>query len=108
MQSQKWRQTLLLKGPAGDVRSTQSETEREEARGIPRLLQEDAEQVVQLLQEEPRDRCPFKNLVEDAQILLRGCDCSVQHVWKEGNLCADFLAKMGAKKWEPINPKKYW
>lgn len=66
------------------------------------MIETNAEQVVQLLQEEPGDRCPFKNLVEDAQILLRGCDCSVQHVWKEGNLCADFLAKMGANQPEEI------
>ncbi|KAL7196821.1 hypothetical protein ACSBR1_036770 [Camellia fascicularis] len=62
----------------------------------------DAEQVVQLMHEEPGDKTPFKNLVQDAQILLRGCECSVQHVWKEGNLYADALAKMGANQPEDM------
>ncbi|KAL7259307.1 hypothetical protein ACSBR1_005238 [Camellia fascicularis] len=66
------------------------------------MIETDAKQVVQLLQEEPGDRCPFKNLVEDAQILLRGCECSVQYVWKEGNLYANFLAKMEANQPEEM------
>ncbi|KAL7256446.1 hypothetical protein ACSBR1_010384 [Camellia fascicularis] len=52
--------------------------------------------------EKKRDTCPFKNLVEDAKILLRGCNCTVQHVWKEGNLCADALAKLGATQPEDM------
>ncbi|XP_028080539.1 uncharacterized protein LOC114282098 [Camellia sinensis] len=58
----------------------------------------DTMQVVQLMNEETRDNCPFKNLVEDSKILLQGCQCTVQHVWKEGNLCADALAKFGAQQ----------
>ncbi|CAL5415798.1 unnamed protein product [Camellia sinensis] len=62
----------------------------------------DTMQVVQLMNEETRDNCPFKNLVEDSKILFRGCQCTVQHVWKEGNLCADALAKFGAQQPEDM------
>ncbi|CAL5387082.1 unnamed protein product [Camellia sinensis] len=33
---------------------------------------------------------------------MRGCECSVQHVYKEKNLCVDALAKLGADQLEEI------
>ncbi|XP_028069972.1 uncharacterized protein LOC114272460 [Camellia sinensis] len=66
------------------------------------LIETDATQVVKLLKEEIVANCPFKNLVDDAKILIRGCECTIQHIWKEGNLCADALAKFGAEQLEDI------
>ncbi|CAL5357000.1 unnamed protein product [Camellia sinensis] len=66
------------------------------------IIETDAAQVVHLLQEEVGDKCPFKRLVEDTKILLNGCNCTVQHVWKEANLCADALAKLGAAQQEDM------
>ncbi|CAL5417905.1 unnamed protein product [Camellia sinensis] len=58
----------------------------------------DAEQIVQLLNEEPGEKCPFREIVEDSRIILRGCECSVQCVSRGGNICADALAKFGANQ----------
>ncbi|CAL5385015.1 unnamed protein product [Camellia sinensis] len=33
---------------------------------------------------------------------MRGCECAVQHVYKEKNLCVDALAKLGADQLEEI------
>lgn len=66
------------------------------------LIETDAAQVVKLMEEEIADNCPFKSLVDDAKILLRGCECTIQHMWKEGNLCTDALAKLGAAQPEDI------
>ncbi|CAL5419769.1 unnamed protein product [Camellia sinensis] len=59
-------------------------------------IETECEQAMKLLKEEPNAKCPFKGLVEDAHIIMRGCECTVQRVYKEGNLCADALAKFGA------------
>ncbi|KAL7218975.1 hypothetical protein ACSBR2_012110 [Camellia fascicularis] len=53
-------------------------------------------EVVQLMEEDTTNKFPFKGLLEDAKIISRGCECTIQHVYKEGNLCADALAKLGA------------
>ncbi|XP_028078092.1 uncharacterized protein LOC114279985 [Camellia sinensis] len=66
------------------------------------IIETDAAQVVQLLQEEVGDKCLFRHLVEDSKILLKGCNCTVQHVWKEANLCADALAKLRAAQPEDM------
>ncbi|CAL5365392.1 unnamed protein product [Camellia sinensis] len=62
------------------------------------IIETDAEQVVQLLNEEPGAKCPFRGIVEDSRIILRGCECTVQHVRRGGNICADNLAKLGANQ----------
>ncbi|XP_028120890.1 uncharacterized protein LOC114318232 [Camellia sinensis] len=61
-----------------------------------------ATHVVQLMEDESGDKCPFKNMVEDAETLLRGCNYAIQHVWKERNLCVDAMAKFGAAQLEDI------
>ncbi|GMP31155.1 hypothetical protein CsSME_00005487 [Camellia sinensis var. sinensis] len=62
------------------------------------IIETDAEQVVQLLNEEPGTKCPFCGIVVDSRIILRGCECIVQHVRRGGNICADDLAKLGANQ----------
>ncbi|CAL5436861.1 unnamed protein product [Camellia sinensis] len=59
------------------------------------VIETDAEQVVQLLSEELRERCPFRGVVEDACIIMRDCNCTIQHIKREANICADALAKLG-------------
>ncbi|CAL5347898.1 unnamed protein product [Camellia sinensis] len=66
------------------------------------VIETDAEQVVQLLQEGPGDNFSFQGLVEDARIILRGCECEVIHVMREGNTCANALVKLGAEQPEDL------
>lgn len=39
--------------------------------------------------------------MEDAKIIMRGCECTVQHILK-GHLCTNTLAKLGAEQPEDI------
>ncbi|CAL5347381.1 unnamed protein product [Camellia sinensis] len=62
------------------------------------IIETDAKQVVQLMEDVIDDKFPFKGLLEDAKIIFRGCECTIHHIYKEGNLCADPLAKFGAEQ----------
>ncbi|XP_028127267.1 uncharacterized protein LOC114323788 [Camellia sinensis] len=66
------------------------------------IIEFDAQQVVQLIGEDTPDKFPFKGLLEDAKIIFKGCECTIQHVFKEGNLCADALAKLGVAQPEEM------
>ncbi|XP_028116744.1 uncharacterized protein LOC114314462 [Camellia sinensis] len=66
------------------------------------IVETDAQEVVKLLEEGPGDKHPYKGLVEDARNIFNGCQCVAQHVYREGNLCADALAKLGAAQPEDI------
>ncbi|CAL5424608.1 unnamed protein product [Camellia sinensis] len=59
------------------------------------IIETDAEQVIKLLSEDLGEKCPFRGIVEDAHIIMRGCDCSIQHIRREANICADATAKLG-------------
>ncbi|CAL5426888.1 unnamed protein product [Camellia sinensis] len=59
------------------------------------IIETDAEQVMKLLSEDLGEKCPFRGIVEDAHIIMRGCDCSIQHIRREANICADATAKLG-------------
>lgn len=41
-------------------------------------------------------------VVEDAKHLIRRCQCSIQLIVREGNMCADKLANLGANQDEPL------
>ncbi|XP_028052246.1 uncharacterized protein LOC114256764 [Camellia sinensis] len=62
----------------------------------------DAQEVVKLLEEGLGDKHPYKGLTEDAMIIFNGCQCTAQLVYREGNLCMDALAKLGAAQLEDI------
>lgn len=66
------------------------------------IIETDAEQVVKLFEEGPREKHLLRGLLEDARIIFNGCQCTAQHVYREGNLCADALAKLGADQPEDI------
>ncbi|CAL5412022.1 unnamed protein product [Camellia sinensis] len=40
--------------------------------------------------------------VRDAKIIFNGCQCTAQHAYRKGNLCADALAKLGTAQPEDI------
>ncbi|KAL7182936.1 hypothetical protein ACSBR1_041590 [Camellia fascicularis] len=49
----------------------------------------------------PSKRFP-QGLVEDARIIFNDYQCTVQHTYRDGNLCADAMAKLGADQPEDI------
>ncbi|XP_028059243.1 uncharacterized protein LOC114262983 [Camellia sinensis] len=59
------------------------------------IIEMDAKQVTKLLSDDLGERCPFRGIVEDARIIMRGCDCSILHIRREANICADVMAKLG-------------
>ncbi|CAL5353181.1 unnamed protein product [Camellia sinensis] len=66
------------------------------------IIETDAAEVVNLLEEGPGDKHLLQGLVEDARIIFNGCQCTIQHIYKEGNLCADAMAKLGVDQPEDI------
>ncbi|GMP67668.1 hypothetical protein CsSME_00027579 [Camellia sinensis var. sinensis] len=66
------------------------------------IVETDAQEVVKLPKEGPGDKHPYRGLVEDARVIFNGYQCTAQHVYREGNLCADALAKLGAAQLEDI------
>ncbi|KAL7210803.1 hypothetical protein ACSBR2_013807 [Camellia fascicularis] len=50
----------------------------------------------------PPPNCPYRAIVEDARPLLQRCNCSIQHIMREANQCADKLANMGADQVEHL------
>ncbi|GMP89357.1 hypothetical protein CsSME_00040977 [Camellia sinensis var. sinensis] len=75
-------------------------------KGLIVLLQRGMNKVIietdALLEEETETNLPYKGLIEDAKIIMPGCEYTVQLVLKEGNLCAGALAKLGAEQPEDI------
>ncbi|KAL7260608.1 hypothetical protein ACSBR1_006300 [Camellia fascicularis] len=66
-------------------------------RGMTKVIVEtDATQV--LLEDGSSGDCPSQGLIEDARIILRGCEYTIQHVLREGNSRADVMAKLGAEQ----------
>lgn len=49
-----------------------------------------------------REKFPLAGLVEESRIILNGSECTVQHVLREGNVCADALAKFAAEQPEDL------
>ncbi|CAL5344898.1 unnamed protein product [Camellia sinensis] len=66
------------------------------------IIEIDATEVVKLLEEGLGEHHLLRGLVEDAQIIFNGCQCTIKHIYREGNLCADAMAKLGAEQPENI------
>ncbi|CAL5386647.1 unnamed protein product [Camellia sinensis] len=62
------------------------------------IVETDATQVVKLLEDGSSGDCPFRSLIKDTRIILRGCECTIQHVLREGNSGADAMAKLGVEQ----------
>ncbi|CAL5366927.1 unnamed protein product [Camellia sinensis] len=66
------------------------------------LIESDSVEAVDLLQNATVVNASFRSIVEDARHLLKRCRCSIQHILREGNQCADKLAKLGADQEEHL------
>lgn len=55
-----------------------------------------------LIQNQKESGHPMMSLIEDVKTLLKELNSIVQHTFREGNKCADFLAKMGASQELPF------
>ncbi|CAL5382095.1 unnamed protein product [Camellia sinensis] len=80
-------------------------------RGLTMVLEKGLHEVIietdfilaeELLNKGPPSNCPFRSIVEDSRHLIRRRNCSIQHILREGNKCADLLANMGAEQLEPL------
>ncbi|KAL7165267.1 hypothetical protein ACSBR2_041037 [Camellia fascicularis] len=45
---------------------------------------------------------PSKRFPQDARIIFNDYQCTVQHTYRDGNLCADAMAKLGSDQPEDI------
>ena len=59
------------------------------------LVETDSEATVQLIKSEKEEDHPLGVLMKDCRMILEYTNGSIQHVWREGNMCADSLAKLG-------------
>ena len=66
------------------------------------LIESDLAEAVELLQNATVVNASLRNIVEDARHLLKRCRCSTHHILREGNQCADTLAKGGAEQEEHL------
>ena len=53
----------------------------------------DSEEALQLVKGDAHQSFPLRTLVEDSRFLLRRCKSTIQHTLKQGNRCANKLAK---------------
>ncbi|XP_028065385.1 uncharacterized protein LOC114268405 [Camellia sinensis] len=66
------------------------------------IIEIDATEVVKLLEEGLGEHHLLRGLVEDGRIIFNGCQCTVQHIYREGNLCVHVMSKLGAEQPEDI------
>ncbi|GMP38659.1 hypothetical protein CsSME_00009817 [Camellia sinensis var. sinensis] len=81
--------------------------------GLPRTLHQlggmsnitietDSQTAMDLIRDGAASSSPFRAIVEDANFLLSRCQCSIQHVPREGNQGADALANLRANQQEHL------
>lgn len=66
------------------------------------IVETDSTSAAILLSEGPLKNCSFRSIVEDARHLFRRCNCTIRHILREGNKCADLLANKGADQMEQL------
>lgn len=66
------------------------------------IMETDAQEVIKQLKEGPSEKHSYKGRVEDTRIIFNRCQCIAQYVFREGNLCADALAKLKAEQPEKL------
>ncbi|XP_028093920.1 uncharacterized protein LOC114294018 [Camellia sinensis] len=66
------------------------------------IIETDFTLAEELLNKRPPSNCPFRSIVEDSRHLIHRCNCSIQHILREGNKCVDLLANMGADQLDPL------
>ncbi|KAG6431207.1 hypothetical protein SASPL_109284 [Salvia splendens] len=58
-------------------------------------IETDAQEVVNMVENERRGAAQIRNLMMGIRNKLRGCNFKISHIWREGNKVADYLAKQG-------------
>lgn len=66
------------------------------------VIETDSTIAQEMITNGPPPNCPYRAIVEDARHLLQQCNCSIHHIVREANQCADKLANMGADQFEHL------
>ncbi|CAL5427518.1 unnamed protein product [Camellia sinensis] len=66
------------------------------------VIETDAAQVIDLIQNGPSHNSLFRALIEDTKFLLKRCTCTLGHTLREGNRVADMLANLGVAQTEHV------
>lgn len=66
------------------------------------IIEIDSSLAENLLIEGPLQNCSFCSIVEDSRHLIRRCNCTIHSIRREGNKCADVLAKMGSNQMDQL------
>lgn len=62
------------------------------------IIESDSSIAVNLVNERAPENHPQRNFINDAKSLLTSTEATLNHIYREGNECADHLAKMGAEQ----------
>lgn len=62
----------------------------------------DSQNAMEMLREGAANTSPYRAIVEDAKFLISRCECSIQHIPREGNHSADVLANIGVNQQEHL------
>ena len=63
-------------------------------------METDSEQALELIETGEIENHPAKIIVQDCRVLLRDLEAELIHSLREGNRCADMLAKVGINQGE--------
>ncbi|GMP98855.1 hypothetical protein CsSME_00046579 [Camellia sinensis var. sinensis] len=62
----------------------------------------DSQLAMKLTKDGVESTSPYRALIEDVNFMPRRCNCSIQHIPREANQCADALANIGANQTEHL------
>ncbi|GMP53386.1 hypothetical protein CsSME_00018848 [Camellia sinensis var. sinensis] len=65
-------------------------------------IETDSQIAMNLIKDGAASTSPYRAIVEDANFILSRCQCSIQHIPREGNQSADALANLGASQQEHL------
>lgn len=61
------------------------------------IVETDSQVALSLIKEAPRGSQYWNLLAEIREMIDWDWECKLEHSWREGNMCADFLAKLGRR-----------
>lgn len=65
-------------------------------------IETDSQIAMKLIQEGADRTSLYRALIEDANFMVRRCNCSIQYIPRETNVCADALANLGVNQTEHL------
>lgn len=65
-------------------------------------IETDSQLAMELIRGGAGENSPYRALIEDANFLLRGCQCTIETIPREANQCADALANLGVNQQEHL------